>query len=362
MVEMLVPRPADIRINQRSAGFVRNEIVDAERAFWTADEYHSKHAGGTISRSELSTFAANPNVYRAEVMLRTETRVISDAMRFGQCLHMELLDGHDKAPRVPDCSRSDSPLGVKNRRAGNAWKQWLEDNGPYYLLPDECDNLDTMVEKVRKNDAVKEFLTVGGVHNTKHESTILAKHEPTGIRTRCRYDIESVWLFDIKKCRDASPAAFASHCVDFGYHCQGAFYQDHCAAFHGEKIEDRPFILIAIQDGGDYRVEVYEMSPEFIQIGRTLNAARLDLFAMFQGAWEAMERIAVSRGERANPEDLWTPHSEGKIQYLNAPVKAHYQVEWEPDLKEVHKVLTSRVEKSMKSGKIEKGSGESTVI
>jgi hypothetical protein len=357
MVEMLVPRPADRRLRERAGGYVRNEIVDAKREFMTADQYHSKHAAGTVSRSELQTFAENPNVYRSEVMLRTTVRVISDPMRFGQCLHMELLAGHEKPPRVPDCSRSDSPLAASNRRQGNAWKKWLADNGPYYLLPDECEKLDAMVEKVRHNDAVKEFLEEGGAHNTKHESTILAKHEPTGIRTRCRYDIESVWLFDIKKCRDASPEAFASHCVDFGYHCQGAFYQDHNAAFHNEQ-DYRPFILIAIQDGGDHRCEVYEMSPEFVQIGRTLNAARLDLFAMYQAAWEKMEAIAVERGHRANPEDLWTPASEGKIQYLNPPNKAMYQMEWEPDPLEVHKVLTARVEKSMRSGKIERGLGE----
>lgn len=349
--QLSVPKPTKERLNMRSADYVRPEIVDAVRADWTAEEYHSKHAGGTVSRSELATHAKNPNDYRAQVLLG-QRGDISDAMRVGQCLHMELLEGHEKPAYVP----LQGVLTSDGKRMGNAWKQWLEKNGKYYVLPKERDALGFMADAARKNPAVSEFLTPGGRFNTRHESTILAKHEPTGIRTRCRYDIESVFLFDIKKTHDVSQQAFAAHCADLGYHCQGAFYQDHCAALHGER-DARPFILIAIQDSGDYRCEVYQMDEEFIQIGRKLNHIRLDNFAMYQAAWEIMEALAAKRGAKPNPEDIWTPASEGRIQFLKPPAKAMYQVEWEADAETVHRVLSERVQKAAKTLKIE-GQGE----
>lgn len=342
--EILVSRPTDERLQRRKGGYVKNEIVDAVRAEMSNEEYHSQHAGGTVSRSELQTFAENPADYRDEILLRTRRRKISDDMRLGQCLHIFLLEGDDEAALCPGIGEPGCPLSANGSRAGKKWEEWLAENGPYYLLPKEYDVVRKMADKVRNNDAVKEFLETGGRFNTRHESTILAKHEPTGLRTRCRYDIESVWLFDIKKAGNVTPQKFASHCADFGYHCQAAFYQDHNQALLGESTT-RPFLLIAVKDDGDHRVAVYQMSDEFIQIGRILNAHRLDLFAMYQSAWETMQRAAKSVGKTCAAEEIWTPATEGTVRVLNPPFKAITQMDWEEDPGEVHEELEKRVRK-----------------
>lgn len=342
--DVLVPRPTADRLQQRKGGYVRNEIVEAVRAEMTNEEYHSKHAGGTVSRSELQTFAENPADYRDEILLRTRRRKISDDMRLGQCLHIFLLESEDEAALVPEVGSAGCPLSASGSRAGKKWEEWLAANGPYYLLPKEYEVVKKMADKVRNNEAVKDFLEVGGRFNTRHESTILAKHAPTGLRTRCRYDIESVWLFDIKKAGNVTPQKFASHCADFGYHCQAAFYQDHNQALLGESTT-RPFLLIAVKDDGDHRVAVYQMSDEFIQIGRILNSHRLDLFAMYQGAWEIMQAAAKAAGKTVSAEEIWSPATEGTVRVLNPPFKAVTQMEWEEDQEEVHAELEKRVKK-----------------
>jgi hypothetical protein len=256
---------------------------------------------------------------------------------------METLQGHERAPVVPtSVLTSDGKGGF--RRYGDKWKRWLADNGQYYLLPKETEPLQRMVDAIRSHEQVAEFLDVPGRFGTRHESTILAQHAPTGLKTRCRYDIESVWLFDIKKTMDVSPQSFASHCLDFGYHCQGAFYQDHLQALLGET-EPRPFILIAVQDSEPFECVAYEMAPEFIEIGRTLNAHRLDLYAMFSRAWEAHEAMAQKRNERPDPAALWEPISKGRIQFLKPPQKALYQMEWETDLETAAKAVEERLRK-----------------
>jgi hypothetical protein len=342
MTELLY-KPDPKRLARRSAGYVPNELVEGVRVDWGVDEYHTAHAAGTVSRSELGLFAENPAKYRGEVM-QGRKREVKDGMRLGQCLHMEVLQGHERAPVVPtSVLSSDGKNGW--RRYGDKWKRWLAENGQYYLLPKETEPLQRMVDAIRGHEQVAEFLDVPGRFGTRHESTILAQHAPTGLKTRCRYDIESVWLFDIKKTMDVSPESFASHCLDFGYHCQGAFYQDHLQALLGEP-EPRPFILIAVQDSEPFECVAYEMAPEFIEIGRTLNAHRLDLFAMFSRAWEAHERIAMENGKRPDPSLVWEPVAKGKIQFLKPPVKAIYQMEWETDLETAAKAVEERLRKA----------------
>ena len=106
------------------------------------------------------------------------------------------------------------------------------------------------------------------------------------------------------------------------------------------------FILIAVEDKPPFQCIAYEMAPEFVDIGRVLNAHRLDLFAMFARAWELFESAATGAGvpQKARPEEIWESVAKGRIQFLKPPAKAPYQMEWETDLDTAHKELTRRLE------------------
>ena len=92
---------------------------------------------------------------------------------------------------------------------------------------------------------------------------------------KARFDmLQNDVIVDLKTCRDASPKGFKQAVKTFGYHQQAAFYLD-AAASAGLTEVDR-FHFLAISKQHPYPYAIYELSPEAIEYGRSLNEKAID--------------------------------------------------------------------------------------
>jgi hypothetical protein len=132
----------------------------------------------------------------------------------------------------------------------------------------------------------------------------------TGLKRRCKLDRlldDNEVIIDIKAVADASPKGFASLAYRLGYHCQAAWYQDAVAALAGSC---PAFVFIVAEKDPPFTVNVFEPSPEFVELGREENESDLRRFA-------ACKETGV-----------WEFETHGTILNLPAPAWAKYEKDW----------------------------------
>ncbi|MDL9938711.1 PD-(D/E)XK nuclease-like domain-containing protein [Gordonia sp. ABSL1-1] len=124
-----------------------------------------------------------------------------------------------------------------------------------------------------KSHALGELLFAEG----QPEQSVYWHDDQTGVRLRCRPDWMTAGplVVDVKTTKSAAPREFSKSVVDYGYHCQEAFYRDGLAA-HGI---DAQFLFFAIEKGYPYLCSVIELPAEAVAAGRALNRAAIDLYA-----------------------------------------------------------------------------------
>jgi hypothetical protein len=219
------------------------------------DEYHS--IMDRISNSYLSRLNDCPAAAR---VAQKET----DAMRFGRALHCYCLDGI----KAFDENIAIEPEVNKRTKDGQAIiaKFQAENSGKTIITKDEFQIIVSMYDSIKEHPIAAQLIGSG-----TNEVSIFWNDPFSGMPCKARpdivpNDIHGI-LIDLKKTRDASRYGFQRSIVSFGYHRQAGFYLDgmRCVT---EKQYD-VFAFIAVEDKEPYRVEVYTLSPEFIDRGRT---------------------------------------------------------------------------------------------
>lgn len=114
------------------------------------------------------------------------------------------------------------------------------------------------------------------------EHSIYWHDDQTGVRRRIRPDYLSVNGFarpmclDYKTARSADPKHFQRAVLDWGYHCQQAYYEDGLAELG---IENCGFLFIVQAKDAPHSVSVCSIEPEIVELGRRQNRQALELFA-----------------------------------------------------------------------------------
>jgi len=119
-----------------------------------------------------------------------------------------------------------------------------------------------MASSVGSHPAAQKLLSEG-----KPEQSVFWKDADTGLWCKARPDwMSGDVVVDLKTTNDASHRSFARSCVSYGYARQAAFYCDGLHAVTGEMPSH--FYFIVVEKVEPYRVECYELSPEFLSWGR----------------------------------------------------------------------------------------------
>lgn len=170
-----------------------------------------------------------------------------------------------------------------------------------------CNKITPVLRK--EYDQVLEMARVIGQHplasrlldpeGGKPEQSLFWVDEQTGVPCRCRID----WLrsqrrgrmiiVDYKTADSAERSKFARSAMNFGYHQQHAWYVDGVAAVGLDP--DPAFLFIVQEREAPYLVNVIELEPEDVEIGRHLNRQALEIYAdcIRTGRWPSYSENAV---------------------------------------------------------------------
>jgi hypothetical protein len=147
------------------------------------------------------------------------------------------------------------------------------------LLRDTYAELQAMADALRSHPLASALLGDGG----QAESSLVWRDE-SGIMRRCRLDWKPApregrmigW--DYKTSRSADPEKFAKAGVDYGYHCQQAWYLDGLRALDFAD-DDAQFVFIVQEKTPPYLVSVVQLDVVAVRIGRHLNRRAIDIYA-----------------------------------------------------------------------------------
>jgi len=218
----------------------------------SSQDYHAMD--GYVSNSYLSRLDRCPAAARVE---QTETA----AMTFGAALHCLLLEGDEAFMRefiVPP------KLDLRT----NAGKQMAADiraAGLTLITEPDFECMKGIVISVMTHPVAGVMMKEG-----KSEQSVFWTDPETGLPCKCRPDRipdgDKGVVVDIKTTKDAGYQAFANSVIRYHYHTQAAFYLNGYNAASGKEAD--AFIFIACEREEPYRVEVYAMSPDFVDYGR----------------------------------------------------------------------------------------------
>jgi len=248
-----------------------------------ADLYHRRELG-VVSKSALDLFQRSPAHYKA--WIDGHDRKETDALRFGQAMHVALLeperfsDTYIVEPDFGDCR------GKANRAARDAWR---ESNANRVVVSNDNQSSITAMQRSFFAHPTASKLLHGGIS----EVSLRWVDDETGVVCKARADRwnpDRKLAVDLKSTDDASPEGFAKSVAKWRYHVQDALYRAGFAAC-GEPVEH--FALVAIEKEPPYAVAVYTLDTEAVAKGHSLARAGIE---MMRVCLDTKSWVAYSNG------------------------------------------------------------------
>ena len=225
------------------------------------------HAINRVSNSYLSRLAECPAAAKVP-------REDSPQMAFGRALHSYVLDGAEKFRG----SHIVAPAADKRTKAGKEeWEAFVKlSEGKELLTKEDSDTIFTMSNAIHAHPVARNLLSEGA-----REVSVLWTDPFSGMDCKARIDMPIAGLstlIDLKTTKDASPKGFQRAIMNYGYYRQGAFYLDGINAHQNlTGVSYDLFAFIAVEKEPPHRVEVYTLSQDFLNFGRTEYRMLMDL-------------------------------------------------------------------------------------
>lgn len=216
--------------------------------------------------------------------------VESDAFDVGRAAHRIVL-GDDLGDEIKIIDAPDYRTKAAKEQRDEARAQ---DITP--VLRKQYERLEEMADVIRRHPLAARLLDPEG---GKPEQSLFWTDEETGVPCRCRID----WLrtqrrgrliiVDYKTADSAERSKFARSAMNYGYHQQHAWYVDGVKA---KGLDPDPgFVFIVQEKDPPYLVNVIELDPEDVEIGRHLNRQAIEVYAecVRTGHWPSYSENAV---------------------------------------------------------------------
>lgn len=223
------------------------------------------HAGPGVSKSGLWTIhTKSPEHFRFPAPRE------SKSFDVGKAMHRAILEPHLFEAAVV--------RGPVDRR-GNKWTHAAEaaaHEGKLILTEGDYDTVLHVRDRAHAIPLVRN--TIQGGKPAIEWSGYWIDDE-TAELCRCRPDVyrEDVGLaLDLKSAASAHPDDFARAAINFGYHCQEAFYT------HGLEEIGKPvggFAFLVFEKEAPYAAAIYELPPSIVEEGDAIMRAALNTYA-----------------------------------------------------------------------------------
>jgi len=195
---------------------------------------------------------------RVPAMAKVKTEA-TPAMTFGTAFHSFILEPDKFSNQIAVCPKCD-----KRTKAGKeVYADFTAESAQKVVISiDEFETIQSMRESISRHPAAARLLSEGIA-----EQSVLWTDHDTGIECKARPDwiTKDSVVVDLKTTRDASEYGFTKSIVNFRYYQQSAMYLD--ALNIVDDIEYTEFVFVAIETTIPFRVEVYSLDTEFLELG-----------------------------------------------------------------------------------------------
>lgn len=175
-------------------------------------------------------------------------------MRYAVMPPFEFDEGNTTDKGAPSTSKATKYYKAKAAEFAkvNAGKEIVEQA--------DYDNLLGIARSLAASPRARSYLTEPG----EAEVSLLWEDDDTGLLCKARVDFLNSAINDLKTCADAM--MFSKSIANYGYHRQGAHYQNGCSKLIGEIL---PFRLIAIEKTQPWGNRAAELDNKAIEAGRS---------------------------------------------------------------------------------------------
>ena len=211
--------------------------------------------------TNLKRIALSPAHYRAAADVGFDKKIFGA----GRLLHYLVLGGDF--------------VVYEGKRQGNAWKDFEKEHAGKDIFTRAEVNREQIVA-----DAVRRHPIAGRYLEGEHELEI--KWDYLGRRCSSRLDVlnrKARRIVDLKRARTAEPDRFSRSAIGYGYHAQGAFYQDACE-FIGVPVDE--VMVISVEPVAPYAVTVFRMTAPTLLQGRKMNRIWMERLLQCEAANE----------------------------------------------------------------------------
>lgn len=248
-----------------------------------ADQYHADHEAISASGMKLLLAPSTPAHYRWAMDHGTKR---TEDLDFGTVAHRVVLEGSEDGVHIVEYDSwrtADSQAQAEAARA----------EGKIPILEHKMEIVRAMAAQLREHPLAAALLS-----NGKPEVSAWFPDPVTGRTVRSRFDwmpdagVRAQFILsDYKTAKSAAPRAFGRAVSDYKYHLSQEVYKAAVRALLG--INDPKFLFIVQEKEPPYAVNVIELEPDAVKMGRELMRRAIDLFdhCTTTGNWPAYEGV-----------------------------------------------------------------------
>jgi len=266
------------------------------------DDYHRDTTA--ISHSGLDEVIEDPTDYYEKRILKLYGDEDTDAFAFGRKLHDALLQPGEFGAGV--VTIPETALNHQGHRKGPKWKAFEAKHAGRVLLKSD-EPLARMIASAARSSVVRNLIANDG----DYEQSVFWHNDEFDVDCRCRFDfihLDRETIVDIKSTKGGGSPQWNSQTVfNFGYHRQAAFYCDGAEELYGIRPK---FIFIFMSKKPPYRVDIHDLTDDYIELGRAENRSGLKKYA------------------ECRKTGIWLPETHDEIVTLSPPGYARHSNEW----------------------------------
>lgn len=201
----------------------------------------------------------------------------TEDQEFGSGYHMLLLEPDLFSKK---CVRVDGKIDRRTKEGKETWARLLAEYAEDCILSAETwEKYQGMARAAAAHEKARMLLAARG----RYEVACFWRDDKTGAPCKAMLDrvIETPhadYIVDLKTTRCAHPRMFLSDAARYGYHIQAGMYVDGWRSARGvPKNKPVHYRLIAQEKQDPYPVVVYAVGDEWLDAGRTIYRAQLEL-------------------------------------------------------------------------------------
>jgi len=215
-----------------------------------------------LSHSDCKLLLDSPAKFEYLRRNPSDAKPPTDDMRFGSAVHAILLGG-------PTVQKVDADSWRTN--AAKEMRAEAEAGGDIALLTDDYKRAFACANAAYEHTLAAKLLAAAD------ETEVVAIWDDGDIQRRAKLDARSGRFgVDVKTTYNAGTDDFGRSAAKYGYASQAAFYMDALTACWG--IDNPAFLFVVIEKTPPFLVNVIEIDPYDLELGRRNNRRALDLY------------------------------------------------------------------------------------